>query len=72
MSPVIMSASTLSSAAALHQLPTVVGQPKQYTQILNGPLATKMTNGTHIDPKNGEAVTAQSRNHLAFLLLSSY
>lgn len=60
MSPVTMSAGSLHNTVAIHQLPTVVGQPKQFTQILNGPTTIKMTNGTHIDPKNGEALTAQN------------
>lgn len=51
MSPITMTTSALPSAA-VHQLPTVVGQPKQYAQVLNGPATTaKMTNGTHIEVK---------------------
>lgn len=51
MSPITMTTSALTNAA-VHQLPTVVGQPKQYAQVLNGPATTaKMTNGTHIEIK---------------------
>ena len=51
MSPVTMTTSSLPSAA-VHQMPAVVGQPKQYTQVLNGPAAgPKITNGTHFELK---------------------
>ncbi|KAL8567602.1 hypothetical protein ACOMHN_054415 [Nucella lapillus] len=41
--------SSSAPGAAMHQLPTVVGQSKQYTQILNGP--SSISNGTHIEIK---------------------
>ncbi|XP_076452970.1 forkhead box protein K1-like [Babylonia areolata] len=51
LSPVTMSSSSVPSAA-MHQMPTIVGQPKQYTQVLNGPSSTpKISNGTHIEIK---------------------
>lgn len=51
MSPVtVMSGASLGTA--VHQLPTVVGQSKSYTQMLaNGPTTVKMTNGTHLEIK---------------------
>lgn len=49
---------------AMHQLPSVVGQPKQYNQILaNGPATAKMANGTHIEIKKETLDAAQGMIH---------
>lgn len=57
MSPVTVSAST----AAVHQLPSVIAKPKIIMAnpgqvLLNGPIGTTLTNGTHLEIKreNGE------------------
>nr|KAG5714665.1 hypothetical protein BaRGS_000153 [Batillaria attramentaria] len=52
-----MSPVTVVSGAAVHQLPSVVGQPKQY--MANGPVSTKMTNGTHVELKKDVADAVQ-------------
>ncbi|KAK7002820.1 forkhead box protein K1 [Biomphalaria glabrata] len=62
MSPVTVSAST----AAVHQLPSVIAKPKIIMAnpgqvLLNGPIGTTLTNGTHLEIKreNGEAVSLE-------------
>lgn len=55
----VMSPVTVVSGAAVHQLPSVIGQPKQYSQVMaNGPV-TKMTNGTHLELKKDVADAVQ-------------
>ncbi|XP_025083601.1 forkhead box protein K1-like isoform X2 [Pomacea canaliculata] len=59
MSPVTVMSGTVPGVA-MHQLPSVVGQPKQYNQILaNGPATAKMANGTHIEIKKETLDAAQ-------------
>lgn len=59
MSPVTVTSST--GQAAVHQLPSVIAKPKIIMTtpgqvVLNGPTATPLTNGTHLEIKreNGE------------------